>query len=211
MPVLLSQTKREFAFMLTRKCNWSCQYCAVKNSHDQGNGELLESDVISNAKKVLPKSIVTLFGGEPGLASRNLIEKCIDILENKDCILYLETNGLFIQRYGDLLDHFHEILYHCSQELDLNDQFVQTEFQRIRYLIVVHDQNFHKLESFLDAHRKICFDIIEATYPYPDEMDGPRLSSANKTAIMTKFANRMTKESFKRLVDGKDFEPIEFL
>jgi len=42
-------------------------------------------------------------------------------------------------------------------------------------------------------------------------MDGPRLSRENKTMLIEKFASRMTSESLYRLLNGKDFERIEFL
>lgn len=211
MPILLSETKREFAFMLTRECNWHCKYCAVQNKHDQGDGPLLDNDVLENASKVQSSSIVTLFGGEPGLASRELVEKCINILEEKNCTLYLETNGLFIEKYPDLLSHFTEVLYHCSEDLDVADQILQTSFSRVRYLIIVHDENIQKLRAFLDAHSDITFDIIEATYPYPDEMYGPTLSASNKKKLILEFGHRMSRESLSRLIHGKDFERIEFL
>lgn len=197
--------------MLTRQCNWRCEYCAVKNKHDQGNGPLLDDDVLTNANKVPNNSIVTLFGGEPGLAKLELIEQCIKILEDKRCTLYLETNGLFIEKFPELLCHFHEILYHCSEDLDEEDQILGTSFKRIRYMIIVHDRNIGKLESFLKKHGDIKFDIVEATYPYPMEMDGPRLSKDNKEMIIEKFTSRMTTESVYRLLNGKDFERIEFL
>lgn len=81
----------------------------------------------------------------------------------------------------------------------------------MRYLIIVHDDNISKLEAFLAKHPRTVFDIIEATYPYPDEMSGPTLSKENKLKIIVKYGNRMTRESFHRLLNGKDFEKIQFL
>lgn len=167
--------------------------------------------MLENAKLVAPMSIVTLFGGEPGLVKRDLLEKCMQILEDKQCILYLETNGTFIKRYPDLLEHFAEVLYHCSEDLDIDDEIIETDFKRTRHLIIVHDENVVRLGSFLEKHKNIVFDIVEATYPCPDEMNGPRLSAKTKTMIITKFGSRMTRESMHRLISGKDFDPIEFL
>jgi hypothetical protein len=93
----------------------------------------------------------------------------------------------------------------------LDDEIIDcSKFNNIRYLIIVHDKNIHRLDNYLNRHQKIKFDIIEATYPYP-EMKGPTLSSQNKNHIITKFGNRMTKDSFKRLLNGKDFNKITFL
>ena len=210
MPILTSSSRREFAIMLTHQCNWRCQYCAVKNKHDQ-SVDVSDEAVLENAKLVAPMSIVTLFGGEPGLVKRDLLEKCMQILEDKQCILYLETNGTFIKRYPDLLEHFAEVLYHCSEDLADEDQVRKPDFKRVRWMIIVHDKNIDRLQSFLEKHKDIKFDIIEATYPYPEEMDGPRLSRENKKMLIEKFASRMTSESLYRLLNGKDFERIEFL
>jgi len=37
-------------------------------------------------------------------------------------------------------------------------------------------------------------------------MDGPRLSKENKNYVLTHFGAQMTKEAFKRLLNGKDFD-----
>ena len=208
MPILLK--KNEFAVTITYKCNWSCQYCAVKNKHDY-KPSLDHEEVMLKLEKIPPNSNATLFGGEPGLVARDHIVQYIETLEKKNCTLYLETNGTFIRNYPDLLCRFKEILYHCSQELSINDQILRPRIGSIRYMLIVHDKNIDRLQQFLDKNNDIVFDIIEATYPYPDEMDGPRLSKRNKMKLMLEFGSRMTRESFHRLLNGKDFDQIEFL
>lgn len=78
-------------------------------------------------------------------------------------------------------------------------------------MLIVHDKNINKLKAFLDKNNDLIFDIVEATYPYPDEMDGPRLSKSGKMKLILEFGSRMTRESFHRLLNGKDFDQIEFL
>lgn len=208
MPILLK--KNEFAVTITYKCNWSCQYCAVRNKHDY-KPDLKHDEVLQKLEKIPPNTIVTLFGGEPGLVSKTHVIQYMDILEKKNCTLYLETNGLFIKKYPDLLCRFGEILYHCSQELDIDDQILRPPVSNIRYMLIVHDKNINKLKAFLDKNNDLIFDIVEATYPYPDEMDGPRLSKSGKMKLILEFGSRMTRESFHRLLNGKDFDQIEFL
>lgn len=77
-------------------------------------------------------------------------------------------------------------------------------------MVIVHDLNFMYLGKFLDLNNDIVFDIVEATYPY-NEMDGPRLSKKNKNYIVVRFGSRMTKESFSRMLNGKNFDKITFL
>lgn len=209
MPILCSRLRKEYAIAITDKCNWTCPYCAVKNNYDFKNS-ITPDKIFDAIKKIEYNSDVTLMGGEPGLVQRNLIEQYIKLLKIKKCKLYLETNGTFILKYPDLLSTFTEILYHCSQDLDLCQSIIKTSTKNIRYLIIIHDKNINKLYSFLSVNRDIQkFDIIEATYPY-QEMNGPTLSKQNKKYVLLKFGNRMTKESFIRFIHGKDFNKIFF-
>lgn len=206
MPIQLIDN--EYAVTVTYKCNWSCEYCAIRNKHDY-KPNLTHEDVLEKLKLIPENSNVTIFGGEPGLVEREKMEIYIQFLNSGNRQLFLETNGTFIERYPDLIKNFKEVLYHCSQDLD--DEIIDcSKFNNIRYLIIVHDKNIHRLDNYLNRYQKIKFDIIEATYPYP-EMKGPTLSRQNKNHIITKFGNRMTKESFKRLLNGKDFNKITFL
>ena len=206
MPILT--TDNEYAVTITYKCNWNCEYCAIKNDYDYKEN-VTHEDVLKKLEKIPNNSNVTIFGGEPGIIEREKNENYIYFLKNRNCKLFLETNGLFIKKYPDLLHNFQEILYHCSQDLD-DEMLDCSQFNNIRYLIIVHDKNIHKLHDYLKKYQNIHFDIIEATYPYP-EMKGPTLSKQNKNHIISKYGNRMTKESFYRLLNGKKFDKITFL
>ena len=207
MPICLK--KNEYALTLTYKCNWKCSYCAVNNKYDYKD-IVTHEDVLSKISKVPDKSIVTLFGGEPGLVDRSNIEQYIQILEEKKCKLWLETNGTFIQKYPDLVSRFEEVIWHCCEEINACNKIQKLQFDNVRYMVIVHNLNFSSLKQFLDLNNDIEFDIVEATYPY-EEMKGPRLSKKNKNSIIAQFGSRMTKESFQRLLNGKDFDKITFL
>ncbi len=122
--------------------------------------------------------------------------------------MFLETNGMFLRRFPDLVSRFKWVTYHCSCELD--DEIYQTTIRNVTYMLIVHDGNICRLGDYLKKYPNIKFYIVEATYPYP-EMDGPTLSSRNKNYLLTHFGNRMTTEAIDRLINGKDFDRIEFL
>lgn len=208
MPILTKTN--EYVIPLTFKCNWSCPYCAIRNSHDYKDNVSYD-ETIAKVDSVPAGSRVTLTGGEPGLVSKEHLEAYIDSLRSKNCELYLETNGLFIERYPDLCSCFYEILYHCSDNLDASKPIIQNGMENLRYLIVVSDGNFKNLDKFLQTYKDIKFDIIEATYPYKEEITGPTLSSANKHAIMAKYSKHMTKDSIKRMIREKDFDSITWM
>ena len=72
MPILTQ--KNEVAITITYKCNWNCEYCAVRNNHDYKDN-VTHDDVLSKISKIEDNSVVTIFGGEPGLVERKYIEE----------------------------------------------------------------------------------------------------------------------------------------
>ena len=207
MSIVSMTNKKEYAITITYKCNWNCVYCAVRNKYDFKEN-LSHEDVLKKIDLIEDGSNVTIFGGEPGLVERKYIEKYIDILKRKNCDLFLETNGTFIKKYPDLIMCFKHVMYHCSCELE--DEIYLTDFKHITYMLIVHDDNIERLENYLKKYQNITFYIVEATYPYP-EMKGPTLSTKNRNYLLTHFCNRMTKQAIERLLNGKDFDKIEFL
>lgn len=208
MPILAKQN--EYVIPLTFKCNWNCSYCAIRNSYDYR--DIISKDEIQSKIRIVPNmSRVTLTGGEPGLISRKDIEEYISLLVDKKCEIYIETNGLFIEKYPDLCTYFYEVLYHCTIDMEIDNNIILNNMQNLRYIIIVNDNNFKNLNLFLKKYNNIKFDIIEATYPYKDEITGPTLSYKNKYHIMTKYNSHMTKDSLLRMIKEKQFDKITWL
>ena len=72
----------------------------------------------------------------------------------------MNTNGEFIRNHHEYLDNFQQIVYHCSQNLDVDDEIIAVDGVDTRYMLVVNDDNFGKLEAFLESHPNIRFDIV---------------------------------------------------
>ena len=104
--------------------------------------------MVAKVKSIPACSYVTLSGGEPGMIDRHYILEIMQILVDKSCIVNLNTNGLFLKRYPDIADTFNSIVYHCSEDLDGGIETVKTRCE-LRHMIVVTDDNFHKLKAFL--------------------------------------------------------------
>lgn len=207
MPMLAEPN--EHVIPVTMKCNWDCSYCAVRNSKDQKC--CTDDDVVLAKCQAVPAgATVTLTGGEPGMASYELLEQCVSILERKKCKLFLETNGLAVQRWPSLCKRFHTVMWHCSKDLDAC-KIPEVPGIDVRWLIIVHDGNFHKLEQFLACNPDVKFDAIAATYPYREEVTGPTLSEHNKHSLLAKFCHRLTRESVKRLLHEKEFNRINWM
>lgn len=198
--------EKEIELVVTWVCNWHCNYCCV-DTHNRP--KLTMDEVKAKIDKVIPGYNVTLSGGEVGSMKRDDIEYIIRELEAKDCKLSINTNGLFIKRYKDLLPHFETILYHCSEDLDIEDEIIIDPELNLQYLLIVTDKNFERLESFLAKYPQIQFHLVAATNP--EGINGVVLSPRLKNRMLVKFYNRMSEESKKRVFIEKDFDSIIYL
>lgn len=155
-------------------------------------------------------AVVTLFGGEPGILPREDIVLYMDTLLGRGCTLKLETNGLFARRFPDLMGKFSFVTYHCSQELDEDDEILDIGTENVRYMLVVHDGNFGKIDAFLSSHLfPERFYAVEATYPHGNT--GPTLSRRNRNMLLTRFSSRIERSAIDRLLHGHDFDGTIFL
>lgn len=207
MPIL--DVKNEITLRFTYSCNWSCSYCAIRNCKEK-DLIITHENILACINKIPNNSIVTISGGEPGLIEKQKIIQYLNLVKPKTKKLYLETNGLFIEKYPDLLNYFDEILYHCTSDLELPKIDLNSLDNTIyRFLLIIHDDNINFLETFLKNYSNIKFDIIEATYPY--EITGPTLSKRNKNKLLTKYSKHITKDALTRLLTGKTFNLVTYL
>jgi hypothetical protein len=166
-------------------------------------------DVKAKLDKVIPGYNVTLSGGEVGSMKRHEIEYILSELEKKGCRPSINTNGLFIKRYRDLLPRFDTVLYHCSENLDLDDELIIDATLNLQYLLIVTDSNFYKLEAFLNKYPDIEFNLVAATMP--EGITGTVLSTKLKHAMIARHHKRMTEESKLRVFKEKDFDAIIYI
>lgn len=198
--------ENEIELVVTWICNWHCDYCCV-DTHNRPT--LTMDEVKTKLDKVIPGYNVTLSGGEVGSMKRKDVEFILDELEKKNCRPSINTNGLFIKRYRNLLHRFDTILYHCSENLDLDEEIIIDPELNLQYLLIVTDTNFEKLEAFINKYPDIEFHLVAATMP--GGINGVTLSSRLKHAMLTRFHNRMSAESKVRIFKEKDFDSIIYL
>lgn len=195
----------EIEVEVTHECNWNCPYCAI---HTHELPRITSRQLKEKIDGIPAFSNVTISGGEPGMLEEHDIDYILDTLEGRKCTIFLNTNGLFLRRYPSKISRFKQIVYHCSENLDGDDDIIKDIPCDTRYMIVVNDDNFRKLEAFLESHPDIRFDIVQATYNHFE--DGVWLSKKNRNILATRFFSRMTKESFKRLFNEKKWEEMKF-
>jgi organic radical activating enzyme len=198
--------EKEIELVVTWVCNWHCNYCCV-DTHNRPT--LTMDEVKAKLDKVIPGYNVTLSGGEVGSMKRSDIEYILDDLEKKNCRPSINTNGLFIKRYRDLLPRFEHILYHCSEDMELDDNIIIDPTLNLQYLLIVTDKNYKNLKPFLDKYKDIQFHLVAATNP--EGINGVILSPRLKNKMLTKFYSRMSEESKTRVFIEKDFNSIIYL
>jgi len=204
MPILA--VENEIELVVTWVCNWKCDYCCV----DTHNRPKLTMDEVKNKlNKITDGCTVTLSGGEVGSMNRTDVEYIITYLEGTHCKININTNGLFIKRYRDLLSRFDTVLYHCSENMDLEDDVIIDPTLNLEYLLIVTDKNFDKLGAFLDKYSNIQFHLVASTMPVG--IKGTILSNKNKHAMIAKYHTRMTEQSKKRVFNEKNFDAIIYL
>jgi len=138
---------KEYCIMLTHRCNWFCDFCVV----DTHNKPTITFDSIKEHLNSIEKgSMVSLSGGEPGLVSEDILIYTLRELKKKECIIAVNTNGLFMKNYQDYLTEINDIYYHCSEHLDAYVPII--DFKNIDYMVVVTDNNIHNLGQFLDTN-----------------------------------------------------------
>lgn len=195
--------EKEIELVITWTCQWHCEYCCV-DTHNRP--KLSFDEVKEKLDNVIPGYNVTLSGGEPGALKREQLEYIIEELEKKNCTISINTNGLFIKKYPDLVDKMQEVLYHCSEDISLDDDILIGDYE---YLLIVTDNNFKRLGPFLEKYSDITFNLVAATNP--EGIHGPILSIENKHRMLKLYHNRMTKDSIKRVFKEKDFDSIKYL
>lgn len=186
--------------VITWICNWFCEYCAV-DTHNQPAFDLDEK-----LTKIPTGAEVTLSGGEPGALKKDKLIEIINYLKDKNCVLNINTNGTFIKRYPDLLDNFKTINYHCTENIDTEDEVLIGEY---KYLVIVTDNNFYKLGNFLQKNPNIKFNLIGASNPRG--RTAPDLSRNNELEMLKLYSHRMTKESIIRAIEGWDEDAIIYI
>lgn len=196
----------EIEMIVTWTCNWHCKYCCV----DTHNRPKLSFDEVKQKIERIPSgSFVTLSGGEVGSMKRHEIEHILTKLEEKGCDIGLNTNGLFIKRYRDLLPRLSQVLYHCSEDIDVDDEIIIDAELDLQYLLIVTNDNYERLGKFLDKYPTLTFHLVAASNPVG--INAPTLSTKLKHRMLAEYHHRMSDESKRRIFTEKNFDEITYI
>lgn len=187
-----------YCLMATYKCNWDCPYC-ITNTHSQP--DVTDEDILFKLNEIQPNSEVSLSGGEPGLISKENMEIIFNHLLEKNCKISVNTNGLFFKKYPEYNSLIDDYLYHFSENLDLTkDHYIpEINKEKITFMIVVTNENYSRLDAFLEKYKEITFSIFAAT---KNNLNDERyiLSKRNSFEIYKKYKDRLDPDSIKYLL-----------
>ena len=151
------------AIIVTWDCNWNCNYCIV-DTHDRPNN-ISKLRLSQKLRNIGEYEDISVAGGEPGEADKGLLIYTLEYLKAKKCYIRLLTNGLFAEKYPDLLHYFDLIIYHCSDKYN-NTPITHEYFEKytkedceIDYLLVIEND---KYIDYVNKYPELIFSIVRA-------------------------------------------------
>ena len=192
---------KSYSLMVTYDCNWNCGFCIV-DTHNKP--KVTSKELREKVDGIEPNSEVSLSGGEPGLLNKEDLEYCIRELKKKKCEITVNTNGTFFKNYPEYCDEIDAFYYHCTEDLDTSKGIMLdgVPINKTKFMMVLTDDNFERLEWFLDTYPNIRFEVASATKAIVNNKIGTSLSPKNAFFVWIKFKDRITKESMLYLLES---------
>lgn len=194
----------EYGISITFKCNWHCDYCII-NTHAQPEVEF--SKLKEKIESIEPCSKVSVTGGEPGLASKEVVEYVINELFKKNCIIEINTNGEFLRKYYYLNDKIDHYFYHISEDLLSLNIVPNIDHTKIDFMITVTDDMMSRIDDFLLMYNKIIHKKIFMYAAFnllgnSKDWQPKTLSKKNALKLISKYKNIMDKECLEYIFEN---------
>lgn len=208
MELTIEQDERDvcgesYCLTVTYKCNWKCDYCCV-DTHMKKEPTL--EKIMEWAEAVKPGTNVSFTGGEPGLMDESLLVTLLDLFESKGCNIGCNTNGQFFIKFPQYVHRINHFMYHCSQ--DLTNKIWQPpghENLNIKYLVVVTDKNFPRLQRFLDRNEGVPIVVYSADFYMVNGKPGQKLSASNRIKLYQQFKDKIRLDQLDYLFDRNKY------
>lgn len=155
-------------FILINRCNKSCFYCDIPGL--EANHQITFDDLPAidhymqlcfnlNKRYNINKKL-GFTGGELGLLKVELLheikELCKKYYQLYNTIFYFDTNGLLLDNYIGFLENEYLYVNHHITD-DQLDSIVLKSAPNIIYNIVIHDDNYEKVMTFISQHKDYHF------------------------------------------------------
>jgi MoaA/NifB/PqqE/SkfB family radical SAM enzyme len=155
-----------FAFILTEKCNWNCEYCDFPGIENPKEATMLSIELhMPYIKKIIDKldkhhllSFIHVDGGELGLVRKEKLERWFRIFDRE---VVVSTNGKFLENKHHLnpviSPYIKQIWYHVN-----TDGLIKYDDNRVVYGLVHND--IDDIVNFVKCHEDIHFGYVELEY-----------------------------------------------
>mgnify|MGYP000642054616 CR=1 FL=1 len=185
---------KNYCLMATYKCNWMCDYC-ITDTHNQN--DITNEIILAKLNDIDNDSEVSISGGEPGLIPKERLDMIIASLRAKNCIINVNTNGRFFNKFPDYYNKIDNFYYHVSENMDINDNIIDVDDpdNKIEHMLVVTDNNMHNLDAFLRRYNQYEFTVNAAISVPVNDKAGTKLSKFNAIKIYQKYKDIIHKES----------------
>jgi organic radical activating enzyme len=143
---------------------------------------------------------VIINGGEPGMVKRQTMIAIMSKLEELQCNIEVNTNGMFFKtfpEYYPIVSHFN---YHCSEMLltDIED-LSKVNDDKVSYTLVITDESYPRLGEYLNKYPDITFKIYAATQPYSILPNRTSLSKKNALRIVKEYRDILDRSALDKL------------
>jgi organic radical activating enzyme len=141
-------------------------------------------------------SSVTLSGGEPGMLSESDLNIIIKKLQDKNIIIDLVTNGLFLEKHQKYIHYIDEILYHCIEDLSQHKPIKKYNYKNFYYVMVITNSDLYYMDDILwyfKQYPEIKFLL------FPNIKPGERININKFLKLLKDYSNninRRTKSEF---------------
>ena len=178
---------KELTFLVTRHCNWSCNYCSIKSNDAEAKSEELvrafRATLHSYAKE--NQLCINLSGGEPGLLDKATVKELLDTIVALGVPAHLNifTNGTafwidrimqkHMREYSPVIKSY-RFIWHCVSSIK---QLKQVKIPRrmagrVFPVAVITNADIPFLDDFLTKNRRTAITFAIHNHCYKREKLG---------------------------------------
>lgn len=165
--------KNNFSFILTERCNWSCEYCdfpSLENPKDT-TFQIIKKHM-PYISKFVETSFIDAVGGEIGLVDSAILMEFFKYLPDKSVVV--STNGEFLNRnlhyIPSIRDKIKEVWWHLCEEPKKEKLEVDYYDKDIKIVKGIVGVDLKNIIDFIEANPQIKFDYVEyETYSHSNK------------------------------------------
>ncbi len=123
-----------------------------------------ESQILNNISNLPSNVDVSIDHQELGELTREYIITIFDAVKKKNNRITLNTNGLFLEKYPDLVDKYiNDIMYHCISDISSRKDIILYNFKKdiefVYHIELKKNDSLEDIEYYINKYNDIIFSI----------------------------------------------------